>query len=365
MIGLVAVAVIGASLQRLVDTPERWGTTWDVAVSAGLFASGDAAPTNEAEAEPDREALLADSDIEAAAVLLYDEQVTVEGVEAIAMTIDSVKGGITPTVIEGREPRADDEIAVARDTLRSVGADLGVDRDRALPEPGRARSTGSSASSPSRPSAIRRRSPGACRSRPAAATDSCSETPLVATTSGRRTWGSVGRRASMVTRRWRGGNAPRPPAGSTWSSPGRRPRPRSAASTTWSSSRSSPAPCCVVLGVLAVGHALIVTVRRRSLELGVLSALGFTPSQRRAVIVAQATTIAAVALVLGVPLGAAVGGVVWSAIASSMGLGTDASSPFALLAAGALGVVAVLNMIATVPARTAGRLRVADALRSE
>ncbi len=120
-----------------------------------------------------------------------------------------------------------------------------------------------------------------------------------------------------------------------------------------------------VLGVIATSHALFATVRRRRLELGVLSAFGFAPSQRRSVIAAQATAIALVALVVGLPLGAVVGRLTWSVIARSMGVAGDALVPLPLLAAAAIGLVALLNLLAVLPARTAGRLDVADALRSE
>jgi predicted lysophospholipase L1 biosynthesis ABC-type transport system permease subunit len=120
-----------------------------------------------------------------------------------------------------------------------------------------------------------------------------------------------------------------------------------------------------LLGVIATSHALIVTVRRRRLELGVLSALGFAPAQRRAVILGQATTITVIALVVGVPLGAVAGRVAWSVIAGSMGVASDASFPLVLLGSGAIGLLVVLNAIAAFPAHSAGRLRVSDALRSE
>jgi ABC-type antimicrobial peptide transport system permease subunit len=117
--------------------------------------------------------------------------------------------------------------------------------------------------------------------------------------------------------------------------------------------------------MIATSHALIVTVRRRRVELGVLSALGFAPAQRRTVILGQATTITLIALAVGLPMGALVGRLVWSAIASSIGVAADASFPIALLALGAIGFVIVLNAIASFPARGAARLRVAEALRSE
>jgi ABC-type antimicrobial peptide transport system permease subunit len=93
--------------------------------------------------------------------------------------------------------------------------------------------------------------------------------------------------------------------------------------------------------------------------------MGFTPAQRRVVITAQGTTIAVIALVVGVPLGAVLGRVVWSAVARSIGLATDAAFPLVLFAIGALGFVVTLNVIAMFPAHTARRLRAATALRSE
>jgi putative ABC transport system permease protein len=121
----------------------------------------------------------------------------------------------------------------------------------------------------------------------------------------------------------------------------------------------------VVLGLIATAHALIVTVRRRRLELGVLSSLGFTPGQRRSVILGQATTIAVVALAVGLPLGAVAGRIGWSAIARSLGVDEGTAFPLPALVGGVVVFLLVLNLIAVVPAFTARRLRVAEALRSE
>jgi putative ABC transport system permease protein len=121
----------------------------------------------------------------------------------------------------------------------------------------------------------------------------------------------------------------------------------------------------VILGVIATIHALVVTVGRRRHELGVLSALGFTPSMRAAVVAAQATTLACAALVIGIPLGLLLGRVTWVAIAEEMGLAGDPTTPLVLLAVGAAGLILVLNAVATVPGRSAYRLRAGEALRSE
>jgi ABC-type antimicrobial peptide transport system permease subunit len=48
-----------------------------------------------------------------------------------------------------------------------------------------------------------------------------------------------------------------------------------------------------------------------------------------------------------------------------MGVATDAAFPLGLIVVGTLAVIVVLNLIAAIPARSAGRLPVADALRSE
>ena len=355
--GLVAVAVVGASLQRLVDTPARWGTTWDVAVPAEQLATGDAAPLNSAAVEPDREALLADPDVEAAAVVLYDEQVTVNGVEAISMTFDPVKGGISPTMIEGREPVADDEIAVGRDTFDDVGAELG------------ATVTVTSRSQASGPYHI-----VGVMAFPTIGDPAAVATGAAFTAQGgdRLFLGDPSRSDDVgvlyVVLRWAPGVDPDAALARLGIEGG-------ATAPTAPSDVSGledvqrfpllAGAALFVLGVIATSHALSVTVRRRRGELGILSALGLSPAQRRGVILGQATTIAAVALAVGLPLGAVVGRLVWSAIAGSMGLATDADFPVALLAAGAIGFLVVLNLIAAVPAHSAGRLRVADALRSE
>ena len=98
------MAVVGASLQRLV-TPRLDGARPGMWPSPPASCPRGRRYPDPAAAEPDREALLADPDIEAAAIVLYDEQITINGVEAISMTLDPVKGGIAPTVIEGREPQ--------------------------------------------------------------------------------------------------------------------------------------------------------------------------------------------------------------------------------------------------------------------
>jgi len=120
-----------------------------------------------------------------------------------------------------------------------------------------------------------------------------------------------------------------------------------------------------VLAVGAVGHALSIAVRRRRHELAVLRALGLTRRQSRLVIGTQATLLAVIGLAFGVPLGVALGRVLWHAAANTTPLAYN--TPWALLALLLIAPVALVaaNLLAAWPARRAARLRTAQILRTE
>jgi len=106
-------------------------------------------------------------------------------------------------------------------------------------------------------------------------------------------------------------------------------------------------------------------VRRRRHDLAVLRALGFRPRQNAACIAWQATTVAVVGLVLGLPLGVVVGRLSWRWVADSTPLlYVPPVAVLALLLAIPVAMVAA-NALAAVPARRAARLRPAEVLRSE
>jgi hypothetical protein len=364
VIGLVGVAVVGANVQRLVDTPARWGAPWDVAVITDALLPEASEPEPGAPPpQPPRERLLANKDIVAAGAMVYDEQVRINGIEAISVTFAPVKGVVTPTVVAGREPRADDEIAVARDTLADAGVDIGstVNVASRSNQRGRYRIVGVIAfPSIGEPSPVATgalfTAEGGNRLRLGFNDSDDHGTPYV-----------VIRWARGVDQQKALSRLAGVEEDTGFESPAVRPIPPPEVNGL-DDVRRFPlfvAAALILLGVIATSHALFVTVRRRRLELGVLSAMGFTPSQRRVVVTVQATTIATVALVLGVPLGAVLGRVVWSAIGGSIGLATDAVFPLVLFAMGALGFVVVLNTIALLPGQAARSLRPATALRSE
>lgn len=120
-----------------------------------------------------------------------------------------------------------------------------------------------------------------------------------------------------------------------------------------------------VLAVGAVGHALASTVRRRRHDVAVLRTLGLTRRQTRATVAWQATTLALVGLVFGVPLGVALGRTIWRVVAE--GTPMLYAAPFAAIAVVLVppAAVALANALAAWPAHVAARLRPAEALRTE
>ena len=128
-----------------------------------------------------------------------------------------------------------------------------------------------------------------------------------------------------------------------------------------------PAALAALLGVLAliaVGHAVVTAVRRRRTELALLKVLGFTRGEIRATIAWQASIIGAVGLGLGIPLGVLAGRGVWRLVADGLGIVPAVTNPLLWLAVTVPVVLALVNLIAFFPARSAARTRPAVALRS-
>ena len=120
-----------------------------------------------------------------------------------------------------------------------------------------------------------------------------------------------------------------------------------------------------VLAVGAVGHALATALRRRRVDVAVLQALGMTPRQTRVLVSTQAGVLAVAGLLLGVPLGLALGRTAWRTVADYTPLAYV--PPLAVAALLLVGPVALLvaNALAAWPGHVAARLRIADVLRTE
>jgi hypothetical protein len=119
------------------------------------------------------------------------------------------------------------------------------------------------------------------------------------------------------------------------------------------------------LAVAALAYVLVVTGRSRRREFAVLRAMGLNGAGARLVVYSQAITIAAVGLLVGLPLGVAVARWAWAGVADRVPLVYVA--PFwltvVLLAIPAFLLVAVV--VALWPARSVVRSRPAVELRTE
>ena len=120
-----------------------------------------------------------------------------------------------------------------------------------------------------------------------------------------------------------------------------------------------------LLAVAAVGHTLASTVRRRRHDLAVFRALGLTGRDIRLAVVTQASVIAVVGFVLGVPLGAALGRTVWGVVADSTPVAHLAPTAWLAVIVTPVVAVAAANLLAAWPAHRAATVRVGQVLRAD
>jgi hypothetical protein len=117
----------------------------------------------------------------------------------------------------------------------------------------------------------------------------------------------------------------------------------------------------ILLAVIV--HALWAIVRANRHDLAVLRVLGCTRRQLDGVTSWQVAPVAAVALVLGVPIGIAIGRLAFSLFAQSLAVVDDASIPFSVLALLVLAVLAAAVVAVLVATAMTRRNRVALILR--
>ena len=119
-----------------------------------------------------------------------------------------------------------------------------------------------------------------------------------------------------------------------------------------------------VVGAATLAHLLVVSVARRRRQIGLLKVLGFVNQQVASAVAWQATTIAVIGILIGVPLGIAVGGLTWKAFANNLGAVPVSVVPIWLVGALAVGVIVVANLLAIGPALVAVRSKPATLLRA-
>jgi predicted lysophospholipase L1 biosynthesis ABC-type transport system permease subunit len=132
--------------------------------------------------------------------------------------------------------------------------------------------------------------------------------------------------------------------------------------------RSLPIYLALFLAFLAVGavaHALFTIARQRAHELAILRALGVTPGQAAACVSWQAIAIGTVAVAVGLPLGVFVGRRVWRGITEQLSFVYVGPLASALLVVAVPACLIGCLVLAIIPARGAAHRDIAQTLRQE
>jgi ABC-type lipoprotein release transport system permease subunit len=350
VLALIAALVTGASLDHLTDDPALYGWTWDVAAIAEAFDDNPDEPGAAAEA---RTALQNLRGIAAVTFGPEGGQLLVNGVTVEPLGLPA-GATVTPPILEGRAPAAPDEIAVARNTLRAAGAEIGDTVSIGF--------QGTAKTAPFRvvgvtvlPLAGEASQLGDGVWLPIDDLERLFGEPIPIDRALIRFESSADRKALEETIVERFGaeiRHPEPPG----------------TVVDFGAVAQMPYVLAGIVGALAVGtlgQGLVTAVRRRRRDLSILKALGLDRRQVRAAVAWQASATALATLVVAVPLGIIAGRFVWSTFAGEIGF---VSQPVVRAAFTALLVpVAILiaNVIAALPGRLAARTRPAVVLRTE
>jgi FtsX-like permease family len=121
----------------------------------------------------------------------------------------------------------------------------------------------------------------------------------------------------------------------------------------------------VLLITATVIHAVVLAIRRRRGDVAVLQAMGMRPGQVVRSTLWQATTIASIAGVVGVPLGIIVGRWAWILLARTLGVFEQPVVPVLIIVAAGLLVLATANVVSLVPGWRSAHRHPGVALRTE
>lgn len=357
VIGLSAALVFGASLGHLDATPKAYGWTWDFKAPDDTFTL---------KCGTSDYGLGAQRGVAAVAAVCY-QPVELDGRPTTGWSFTQIRGSIEPEVVSGRAASGPREVALGAATLHALGKKIG-DTVRARGPKGTTSYTivGQVVLPEMKAGDEQPLAEGAAFTpggyAPLFDQDNTSRYLLGTFASG-SDHAAVLRRVDAMT-------AFHPPSGEEAfvgdqgvAAAMRPPEVDRLRNIGWFPPLL--AGLVVVLALVAIGHTLMTTTRRRRSELAVLKALGFERRQVRATLAWQATTLATVGLIVGIPIGVVIGSVVWRQVAENLGISPAPHYPTLALVLAIPVVIAVVNIVGFCPARSAARSSPAVALTVE
>lgn len=337
---IAGVLSFSASLGELFDDPRNYGWNWDIQIGDPFApALGE---------EADR--LVNHSAVRAAAVGTIS-RLQIGSIRVDALATEVVRGALAPTVVEGRPPNQPTEIMLGTRTLRDLGVGVGStvsvafsDRTADMRVVGRGVFTEFSGAGRLGEGAavtlegLRRLVPEATADLVLLRLDPTPETQALITEIRQTTSANVYLpfKPSDLADLERVGGLP-----------------------------SIVAGILSVMAVATLAHTLTTSARRRRRDLAILKVLGFVRSQVSATVAWQSTVIAAVAVLLGLPLGIASSRWGWQLFADELGVPPQPATPVLALALLVVATLLLANVVAAVPARLAARTHAAAVLRAE
>jgi ABC-type lipoprotein release transport system permease subunit len=360
---LAATLVFGTNLVRLIDTPHLYGQTWSVGVDTGFGQVPGSAISKYLAKQPDVQGWTNGNHLD----------LMIDGHEVPAVGLESGHGAtVWPAIVEGRAPRRPDEIVLGAKSLAAAHAHVG-DRVRVGVQGGdgtqQMRVVGRAVfplfgQGSFTPTGL---GDGAAMINPVPASQSCPPGEadrgpcfsffLIDTVPGHTL-----DPATLTHGLEKAGVCPADQQCNVFTSQ------RPVDVDNYARVRSTPIFLTVVLGLLAIAtlaHLALTTTRRRRHDLAVLRTLGFVRRQVAGAVSWQATVLLAVALVVGLPVGVALGRWLWTLFAGRLGAVVSISVPVGWLLLTIPIALLLANVAAVGPAWRAARRSPGPALRTE
>jgi len=341
---VMATATFAAGLEHLLATPRLYGLVWDTQLTN--YGSG-----SDLGAEAER--LRRDPGVEAVAAGEAGVPAVIDGHRTSMLYLEDPSGDALPPLIEGRHAAGEDEIALGARTARRIDVGVGDSVDVAVEgNPSSPFQVVGTIVMPSGPG--QRLGEGGLITRAGIYRLGATDDVLTDDLFVRLTPGTDPDRVAATL-----------PGGAN----GIFAIPFDAPSDVVNFGRVDALP--TMLGMLVafvaasmLAHTLISAVRRRRRDLAVLKTLGLVRHQLGTVVRGQALTLVTIALLVGTPIGVAIGRVAWSALARQLGVLVVPVVPTRLLEVLAAAAVGLALLASVLPARSAARTPPAEVLHS-